>query len=240
MNQVSGLYVLFQVGSYAFALPKVSLLAFGGALGAMSLVYLMARLRAGRDMTRLLLAGVCVAYMCAAGIMLATYLTDKTVISSVVIWLMGSLATLYPSAAWQIAFVLAPVLVFAVYSHRAMDLLAMGEELAAARGVAVARTIWLSFALVGVLTAIIVANCGPIGFVGLMVPHIARAYLGPRFLPLVLASAMIGAAFLAVCDGVARSLGTFDVPVGVVTNLLGAAFFFYMLATRDVSYATSR
>lgn len=223
------------------ALPGLPLMAFAGAIAAMSLVYLMARLRAGRDMTRLLLAGVCVAYMSSAGIMLATYLSDGTVTKDIVMWLMGALDRVEPWASLQIALVLVPVLVFGVYSHRAMDLLAMGEDLAAARGVAVARTIWLSFGLVGVLTAVIVAKCGPIGFVGLMVPHFARALLGVRFLPLLLGSALLGAAFLAACDGVARAaLGSNELPVGVVTNILGAAFFFYLLATRDISYASSR
>jgi iron complex transport system permease protein len=156
-------------------------------------------------------------------------------------WLMGSLATVNPGATPQITVVLAAVLVFGVYAHRAMDLLAMGEDLAATRGVAVTRTVWTCFTLIGVLTAVIVANCGPIGFVGLMVPHIARVFVGVRFLPLLLGSTLIGAAFLAVCDGLARSLlGVSDIPVGIVTNILGAGFFFYLLATRNVSYTPSR
>ena len=241
MNGVPGVWSWGSSSGLGVALPGLPLLAFAGAIAAMSLVYLMARLRAGRDMTRLLLAGVCVAYMSSAGIMLATYLSDGTVTKDIVMWLMGALDRVEPWASLQIALVLVPVLAFGVYSHRAMDLLAMGEDLAAARGVAVARTIWLSFGLVGVLTAVIVAKCGPIGFVGLMVPHIARAVLGVRFLPLLLGSALLGAAFLAACDGVARAaLGSNELPVGVVTNILGAAFFFYLLATRDISYASSR
>jgi iron complex transport system permease protein len=83
-----------------------------------------------------------------------------------------------------------------------------------------------------VLTAVIVANCGPIGFVGLMVPHMGRALFGAQALPLLLGSALLGAGFLAVCDGVARSLPVTELPVGVVTNILGAIFFFYLLATQ--------
>ena len=125
-------------------------------------------------------------------------------------------------------------------SQLRFDLLSMGDDWAASRGVAVGATVWTCFLLVGLLTAVIVANCGPIGFVGLMVPHIARALLGLRALPLVLSSALIGAAFLATCDGVARSLSVYELPVGVITNILGAAFFFYLLATRDVSYSAGR
>lgn len=227
-------------GGAAAGVPWVSLFALGGALAAMSLVYLMSRLRPGRDMARLLLAGVCVAYMCSAGILLVFFLSDRAITNEIVTWMMGSLGILRPRAGLEIAIVLVPVLAFAIYSHRALDLMTLGNDLAASRGVNVGRTIWSCFGLVGLLTAVIVANCGPIGFVGLMVPHIGRALFGVRTLPLLLGSVLLGAAFLAICDGVARSLPVTELPVGVVTNILGAAFFFYLLATRDVAHAAVR
>jgi iron complex transport system permease protein len=231
---------LLNLGGYWLGLPVLSLLAFGGAAFAMCFVYLMARLRGGRDMTRLLLAGVCIAYMCSAGVLLVTFLAGEAVTNDVVMWMIGSLATLRPAAALEITIVLIPALALVLYVHRALDLLSMGDELAAARGVPVNAVVWSCFLAVGLLTAVIVANCGPIGFVGLMVPHIARTLVGPRTLPLVLGSALIGAAFLATCDGLARSLSVYELPVGVATNMLGAAFFFYLLATRDVSYPAGR
>ncbi|MFQ5806890.1 MAG: FecCD family ABC transporter permease [Phycisphaerae bacterium] len=231
---------LLKVGGYWLGVPIRSLLAFGGAISAMCFVYLMARLRAGRDMTRLLLGGVCVAYMCSAGVLLVTFLAGKAVTNDIVMWMIGSLAILRRAAAAEILVVLLPALAFTLYAHRALDLLSMSDELAASRGVAVGPIVWTCFLLVGLLTAVIVANCGPIGFVGLMVPHIARALLGLQALPLVLGSALIGAAFLAACDGIARSLSVYELPVGVITNILGAAFFFYLLATRDVSYSAGR
>lgn len=228
-------------GGWALAgLPGLSALAFGGALLAMGVVFLMSRLRPTRDMTRLLLAGVCVAYMCSAGILLVTFLADRAITNDIVRWMMGSLVTLRPQAVLFVAVVLLPVLAFAVHSHRALDLLAFGDDLAAARGVPVARIIWGNYLLVGLLVAAIVAHCGPIGFVGLMVPHIGRAIFGVRTLPLLLGSALIGAAFLAVCDTIARSLFVVELPVGVVTNILGALFFFYLLATREVAHGAVR
>lgn len=236
------------LGGHVGWLPVQSLLAFGGAVVAMSLVYLMARLRAGQDMTHLLLAGVCVAYTSAAGILLVTFLADQAVTNEIVVWLMGSLGIYRPAANIEIGVALLLVLGFAVYSHRALDLLWLGDQLAASRGVAVGRTVWVGFALVGVLTAAIVANCGPIGFVGLMVPHIARAIFGVRTLPLLIGAALVGAAFLAICDGIGRTVLSlvhqrpigYEFPVGIVTNILGAAFFFYLLATRDVTHTTAR
>ena len=224
-------------GDFALGVPSLALVAFAGAALAMGVVYLMSRLRPGRDMARLLLAGVCVAYVCSAGILLVFHLADKTITSDTVVWMMGSLGAYRPRAGLEIAVVLVPVLAFATYSHRALDLLHFGDDLAAARGVNVPLTVWGCYALVGVLTAAIVANCGPIGFVGLMVPHIGRAIFGLRTLPLLLGAALVGAAFLAVCDGIARSMPVTELPVGVVTNILGAAFFLYLLATRDVAPA---
>lgn len=226
-------------GGYWLGLPVLSVFAFGGALAAMSLVYLIASLRAGRDMTRLLLAGVCVSYMSAAGVMLVQYATEPAVTSRVVVWLMGSLASYDPHAHVAVAIALAPVLAYVLWSHRGLDLVAMGEELAAGRGVPVARLRWSCFVLIGMLVAVIVAYCGPIGFVGLMVPHMARTLVGPRSGPLAVCSCLLGAAFLALCDGAARTFIAV-LPVGVVTNILGAAFFFYLLATRDASWTTSR
>jgi len=221
-------------GTTLLGLPRLSLLAFGGALAAIGIVALMARLRPGHDMARLLLAGVCVAYMSSAGILLVTYLADRAITNEIVTWMMGSLATYRPRAAAEIAFILVPVLLYFAANHAALDLLAFGPHLAAARGVAVSPLVGWSLLLVGVLTAAVVANCGPLGFVGLMVPHIARAIVGGRTLPLLVAAMCIGAAFLCLCDGLARSVAVFELPVGVVTNMLGAAFFFYLLATRDV------
>lgn len=231
---------LLNLGGYWLGLPVLSLLAFGGALFAMSFVYLMARLRAGRDMTRLLLAGVCVAYMCSAGVLLITFLAGQAVTNDIVMWMIGSLATLRHEAVIEIGIMLVPALALALYAHRALDLLSMSDELAASRGVAVGALVWGCFLLVGLLTAVIVANCGPIGFVGLIVPHIVRTLVGLRTLPLVLGSGLVGAAFLAACDGIARSVSVYELPVGVVTNMLGAAFFFYLLATRDVSHSAGR
>jgi iron complex transport system permease protein len=200
---------------------------------AMMLVLGLTRSRAGRDMPRLLLAGVCVAYLCAAGILLITYLADATVTNEIVMWLMGSLAMHRPAAAGEIALVLVPLAVYAGISARGMDLLTLGDELAASRGVAVGRLTYVLFIGTGILVAIIVANCGPIGFVGLMVPHILRSLVGERSLPLLIAALFGGAAFLAACDGLARVLArSGELPVGVLTNMLGAVFFFALLFRR--------
>ncbi len=222
---------LLHVDGALFGVPRLSLFAFAGAGVSIVFVTALARSASGRDMTRVLLAGICFAYMCSAGVMLTAFLAGQAVTNDLVIWMMGSLARHRPQAVLEVAIVLLPVLAVALLSHRALDLLAMGDELAAARGVAVGATVWSCYGLVGVLTAVIVANCGPIAFIGLLVPHAIRALVGIRALPVLIGSAFGGAAFLALCDGLARSY-RYEIPVGVLTNILGALFFLYLLATR--------
>lgn len=218
-------------GTWA-GVPIIAVYAFAGSALAMSLVYTMARLHGGRDMTRLLLAGVCISYASMSGVTLIQYLSGPGVNFEVLTWMLGTIARLDRLAALRIVIVLVPVLLYIAYAHRALDLIAMGQDVAAGRGVAVGRTMAVSFFLVGALTAVVVAHCGPIGFVGLMVPHICRPFAGPRMLPLAAAAILFGSAFLAGCDALARSLIHHDLPVGVVTNILGAAFFFYLLTTQ--------
>ncbi len=222
---------LLHVEGVLLGIPRLSVFAFAGAGISIAFVTLLARSGQSRDMTRVLLAGICFAYMCSAGVMLTAFLAGQAVTNDLVIWMMGSLARHRPQAAIEVALVLAPVLAAAVVAHRALDLLAMGDELAAARGVAVSPTVWTCYGLVGVLTAVIVANCGPIAFIGLLVPHAVRALVGLRALPVLIGSAFGGAAFLALCDGLARSF-RYEIPVGVLTNILGALFFLYLLGTR--------
>lgn len=218
----------------------LAVLAFAGAALAMLAVVLVSRMRRGGDMARVLLAGVCVAYICSAGILLVTFLADRNVTNEIVKWMMGSLVTVRAWEPLQVTVILVPVLAFALRMHRALDLLSFGPELAAARGVAVRFTVWSSFALVGLLTAVVVAHCGPIGFIGLMVPHMGRALFGARTWPLLCGSTLIGAGFLTACDALARGISVLELPVGVVTNILGAGFFLYLLATREILPAGGR
>lgn len=214
--------------------PTLALFAFGGAIAAIAVVYGLSRVTGERDMTFLLLAGVCVSYLSSAGILLAQFLANRAITNDIVIWMMGSLSVLRPRAAIEIGVAIIPVFLYSLYCVRALDLLALGDDIAASRGVAVQWTIWSLLALVGVLMATIVANCGPIGFVGLIVPHIARAIVGERTMAVLLGSLALGGAFLAVCDAVARTVSVYEPPVGILTSIIGAGFFFYLLARRAV------
>jgi iron complex transport system permease protein len=111
-----------------------------------------------------------------------------------------------------------------------LNLLTVGEELAAARGVAVARTKTLLFLAVSCVVGVVVSVCGPIGFVGLMCPHICRLIVGPDHRRLLPATLLFGGAFLVVCDTVARTaFAPTELPVGIFTSFLGGPFFLWLL-----------
>ena len=232
-------------GGLWFGVPIVSLAAFGGALVCVTIVYFVAHLRAGQATATLLLAGIAIAFICSALIVIVLLLAESHDLRAILQWMMGSvevvgLDPIYETTAMA---VLAGGLAF--YLHRDLDLLMMGETIAAARGVSVRRVRFTVYFAASLMTASVVAHCGPIGFVGLMVPHIARFLVGPRHRDLLPACALLGAAFLCLCDVLARnaiwwlSLSTDwladssrKMPVGVLTNLLGGVFFLYLLLRR--------
>ncbi|HNT28139.1 MAG TPA: iron ABC transporter permease, partial [bacterium] len=125
------------------------------------------------------------------------------------------------------------VAVAASLFHRELDLMSLGEETAAARGVDPARVSLLLFALCSFAVAGVVAVTGPIGFIGLMAPHIARLIVGPAHRFLGPATLFTGAALLTLCDTAARTLiAPAEIPVGVLTALLGGPFFLWLLLRR--------
>lgn len=226
-----GAAIAFLVGlSGSFlGIPSFLLLALAGAFCATLLVVGLVAWAGFRDLTRLLLAGVCVAYLCGAGVLLVTYMADQTVTNEIVTWLMGSLARYRPQAAIEIGIALAITAGVMFSQHRALDLLLLGDDIAQTRGLNVTRTMWLCLGLVSLMTGLIVANCGPIGFVGLMIPHFVRLLTGARTGPLIVGALLAGAAFLALCDGLARAWTRYELPVGIITNLLGGLFFLGLL-----------
>jgi iron complex transport system permease protein len=148
-------------------------------------------------------------------------------------WLMGGLGAVDMRTVFHMApVVLVGALVIA-WRSRELDLLATGPEIAASRGVAVARTRTELFLATSIMVGGVVAGCGPIGFVGMMAPHICRLLVGPNHRVLLPASLLFGGAFLAVCDTAARVvLAPAELPVGVITAFLGAPFFLWLLARR--------
>jgi iron complex transport system permease protein len=212
-------------------------LAFAGALLAAAAVYLIAA--AGRGVIQiqtLLLAGVIVGIFFSAAITVIISLLDINRLGGVIYWLLGNLASIPPGALGLFAILLAAGFGLVASHARELNLLALGEESAAQLGVNAERLKLTIFTGAALLTASVVAFAGPIGFVGLIVPHLLRMLLGPDNRRLVPASLVGGAVFLLVADTLARNVvAPAELSVGVITSFCGAPFFVYLLRTRSRS-----
>ena len=211
----------------------VTAFAFGGALLAAAAVYLVARVPGGLSIQTLLLAGVIVGIFFGSAITVLISIVDFNRLGGVVHWLLGNLAPL-PPASLALFAVLAGVGVLVVLRHaRELNLLALGEESAVQLGVDAERLKRRIFLGAALLTGAVVAFVGPIGFVGLIVPHALRGRLGQDHRLLVPTAALAGGVFLLAADTVARNVvAPAELSVGVITAFCGAPFFVYLLRTR--------
>lgn len=212
----------------------VAATAFAGAVLAILLVFRIARSVGPTLDTRvLLLAGVVVGAFFNAVILLVLTFADTESFRTALFWMMGS----FSGATWRSLAVLAatalPALLLLFSLGRALNLLAVGEETAAYLGVRVERTKALAYGVASLLTAAAVAASGVIGFVGLVVPHVARMLWGGDHRFLLPASVLMGAAFLVLADALARTAARpTELPIGVVTAFVGVPFFLYLLRRR--------
>ncbi len=213
-----------------FGISGASAAAFAGAMISTSLVYGLTFLRGGFSTATLLLAGVAVSFFFSSLILFVQYTADVYNAFRMLRWVMGGLSVVDYDAVWGMApFVVAGVAVMWLARHE-LNLLALGDDLAMGRGVDVPRTKRLLFFIVSLTVGGVVAVCGPIGFVGMMVPHMCRLVVGPDHRYLAPASALFGGAFLVWCDTLARVvLAPAELPVGVITALLGGPFFLWLL-----------
>jgi iron complex transport system permease protein len=207
-------------------LGLVQLLAFAGGLATVLVVYAVARGQAGTPVVTLLLAGYAVSSLLAAGVAMLMFVSGDR-LAAVVSWLLGSLG----GASWaRLAFagpLIAVSFSLLVVRWRGLNALLLGEQQAAFLGLDVEREKRILTALAALATSAGVAISGTIGFVGLVVPHLLRLAFGPDHRLLLPASMVYGAALLVLADVGARMLG--GIPVGVLTALIGAPFFLWLL-----------
>jgi iron complex transport system permease protein len=226
--------ITFHLDFSFWGLSSIPLASLIGSLGALGIVYtLAAARRRGLSTTVLLLAGVTMTAFFSALIMFTQYLADFSDTFRMVRWLMGildvgSYAVLIASAPFLIA-------AFALFATlpRALDLLSFGEDAAAARGVDVLRAERTALVSASLATGAAVSIAGPVGFVGIIVPHIVRLLVGSAHQVVLPVSALFGATFLISCDLIARTVfSPVEIPVGVVTALIGGPFFLWLLLQR--------
>jgi iron complex transport system permease protein len=215
----------------AAAWATVPLASFLGAMGAVLVVYLMTIARhRGFSTNVLLLAGVTLNSLLSALILLVQYFADMTRAMQTMRWLLGDLdVASYSPILAAMPMLVCACLVFLVLP-RSLNLLALGDDHAAARGVDVLRTQRLAFFSASLATGAAVSVGGPIGFIGIVVPHLVRLLVGADHRLVLSASLGFGAAFLVACDLVARTvLAPIELPVGIVTALIGGPFFLWLL-----------
>jgi iron complex transport system permease protein len=224
--------IFFGWGSHG-GISGVSLAACAGAALVLLLVGSVSSYRGKTSSVGLLLAGITVNVICGAGIVFLASLVGFQKSFAVTHWLMGGLDAPEYSTLAGLSVLLTPVVVVVLLYGREWNVLAVGDTWAATRGLSTTRLLLLGCVTGSVMTGAITALTGPIGFVGLIVPHALRMRLGADHRILAPCSFLLGAAFVALCDVFSRTiLAPVEIPVGVITALLGGPFFIWMLRSR--------
>lgn len=223
------IYALLHSGLFLGVLT-VPLLAFAGALGATVIVLGVTYFADATSADRLVLAGVAVSFAIMAGANGLIFLGDPRASHTVVFWMLGGLGL----AQWdQLIYPLAILVgcgAWLISQSAALNALTVGDETAATLGIPVMRFRLSIFVVGALITGVMVAFSGIIGFVGLMVPHISRMIIGGNYVNVLPASAIIGAIFLLWADITARTImAPEDIPIGIVTGLVGGIFFGWLL-----------
>ena len=209
----------------------IQLFAFAGGLATVALVALIGASISGRDpVLVLVLGGVVVGALAGAAISLLKILADPyDQLPAITFWLLGSLASIRLQDALTILPMVALGLLPLILLRWRIDILSTGDEEARALGLSAGRLRALVIACATLMTASVVALAGVIGWVGLVIPHIARMLVGPAFSRLLPMSLALGGGYLVLVDTLARSLARIEIPLGILTAIVGAPFFIWLL-----------
>lgn len=210
----------------------IQLLAFAGGLATVALVYFIGSLVQNREpILVLVLAGVVVGSLAGAAISLLKILADPyDQLPAIVFWLLGSLSSVRGADVWSAAPLVLAGLVPLVALRWRINVLSLGDEEAKALGVEAGRLRLIVIAAATLMTASVVAVAGVIGWIGLVIPHLARMLVGPNFSRLLPAALLMGGAYMLAIDTLARTVAQIEIPLGVLTAIVGAPFFLWLLA----------
>ena len=217
----------------AFGTAGVGGAALVGAAATLLAVWQLARIGKHLPPATLVLAGVTLSMFCSSASVLIQYTSDFVEVTHMLQWMLGGMETVRLATVGYAALPIGAALVVLFGYGRELNALAAGPEVAASLGVAVGRTQTVIFGLSSLLVGAAIAVAGPIGFIGLIVPHALRAVIGPDHRLLVPASMFGGAAVLALCDTLARTVVPLHhLPTGAVTAVLGVPFFVVILVSQ--------
>lgn len=214
-------------------LLTVPLLAFAGSLGATLIVLAVSQFASATSADRLVLAGVAVSFIVMSAANVLIFLGDPRAVHTVVFWMLGGLGL----AQWDQLIYPAVILMgcgaYLWLKSETLNAMTIGDETATTLGISVARFRLTVFVVGAMITGVMVAFSGIIGFVGLMIPHIVRLVTGGDYRRLIPFSALCGAIFLVWADIIARTImAPDDMPIGIVTGLIGGVFFVWLLRRR--------
>ena len=226
------MYVGYRLGIDLTAHDGGMIPALIGGSAVLGIVFLLGRTRGWPDPLTMLLTGVVIASICGGGIMLLQHLVPQGLRGDLVTWMSGTIRPgTAPGLCAALIIVSAAGLLVTLMLAPAMDVLAFSDDEARSVGARVGPVRTSCFLLAGMLAAATVAICGPIGFVGLVGPHVARLLVGPRHRVLAVAAVLAGAAMLVSADaaGMLIASGVGRMPAGVFTALIGGPFFIWLL-----------
>ena len=230
MGSASGAALGSSIGIILFGVVN-PIFAFLGALGVGFFVFSLARLEGGLFRDRLILGGVVMSFLCSSLVMILMVMGRRE-LYEVLYLLMGYLGIIINASNRALIIISGLgclVLVIFLYRyHRELDIISQGVETAAGLGIDVQNFSIIVFLTTSLLIGITVSIVGAIGFVGLVIPHIAKLLFGPRHIYNLPASFILGATFILFADTVARTISVYELPVGVVTSLVGVPFFLYL------------
>jgi iron complex transport system permease protein len=216
----------------------IQLSAFTLALVAVGVTYGTSKLVRGNPTLSLILSGVAIGSLFSALLSLAKYVADPlNQLPTITYWLLGSLASLSYSNLEFAAIPMLSGLVILLLIRWRLNVVAMGEEEAMALGVNTNRLRFLITVCCSLVTAAAVSISGTIGWVGLVIPHIGRMLVGPDHKKLLPVTVLLGASYLLVIDDLARVMAEVEIPIGILTAIIGAPFFIYLLYKRREVWA---
>lgn len=211
--------------------------AFIGAIGTSAFVFILSSIGGKMTTTKLILSGVIISSLCSAASNLIVYMEpDAEGMRSLTFWTMGSLATVDFSNVIQCGIAVLIGVVFFGTQMRNLNAMMLGDSTATTLGVDLSKLRMVYIILTSIIIAIIVCHCGVIGFVGLMIPHIARGLVGTNHWKLLPVSILLGAIFMMVADMAARSLSSSEIPIGIITAICGAPVFAYIMLKKSYGF----
>ena len=214
----------------AFAFPITQILSFLCAFLTVLFIYSAGRLKKRFDTGFLLLAGVAVNFICSGLILFIQYIASGSESAMMIHWMMGSLDFTGFSTVLKVVPAFLVMISVSLFFHRELDLMRIDSDIAATRGVNMNLVGNILLFTVSLAVAVVVSQVGPIGFIGMMAPHIAGRVIGRKHAPLAFASLFIGGCILMLSDAVSRTvIAPSEIPVGVVTSLIGGPFFLFIL-----------